>query len=158
MLDVGQQAPDFTLPDQDGHDVRLSSLRGRPVLVYFYPADDTPGCTAQACGVRDHWAEFQRLGVVVLGVSPDAVADHARFRAKYDLPHVLLADPDRRVLEPWGAWGEKVLYGQRSVGVIRSAVLIDAEGRVAKVWKRVGAQAFPQQALAAAADLGPVTG
>jgi thioredoxin-dependent peroxiredoxin len=154
MLEPGQEAPDFTLPDQDGSEVTLSSLRGAPVVVYFYPKDDTPGCTTQACGIRDQWAEFEEAGATVLGISPDEVERHAAFRDKYDLPHTLLADPDKQVMEPWGAWGTKNLYGRETVGVIRSTVLVDAEGRVAKVWKRVQAKKHADQVLKALADLG----
>ena len=153
MLEPGQQAPDFTLPDQDGNAVTLSELRGRPVVVYFYPKDDTPGCTTQACGIRDQWSQFEDAGAVVLGISPDDVDSHHRFAAKHDLPHTLLADPDRTVMEPWGAWGTKNMYGRETVGVIRSTVLVDAEGRVAKVWKRVQAKKHADQVLAALADL-----
>lgn len=153
MLEPGDAAPDFTLPDQDGNDVTLSGLRGRPVVVYFYPKDDTPGCTTQACGIRDQWSEFEQAGAVVLGVSPDDTASHAAFRERYDLPHTLLADPDRRVMEPWGAWGTKNMYGRETVGVIRSTVLVDAEGRVAKVWKRVQTEKHAEQVLKALADL-----
>jgi thioredoxin-dependent peroxiredoxin len=154
MLEPGQQAPDFTLPDQDGNEVALSSLRGSPVVVYFYPKDDTPGCTTQACGIRDQWSEFEQAGAVVLGVSPDTPESHTAFREKYDLPHTLLADPEKRVMEPWGAWGKKNMYGKETVGVIRSTVLVDAEGRVAKVWKRVQTKQHADQVLKALADLG----
>jgi thioredoxin-dependent peroxiredoxin len=154
MLEPGQQAPDFTLPDQDGEDVTLSALRGSPVVVYFYPKDDTPGCTTQACGIRDQWSEFEEAGAVVLGISPDGVDSHAAFRAKHDLPHTLLADPDKRVMEPWGAWGTKNMYGKETVGVIRSTVLVDADGEVAKVWKRVQTKKHADQVLRALADLG----
>ena len=148
MIEVGAPAPDFTLQDQDGEEVSLSDLRGRTVLLYFYPKDDTPGCTTQACDIRDRWAEFGERGIEVLGVSPDAVADHAAFRAKHDLPHTLLADPDHEVLESSGAWGEKNMYGKTTVGVIRSSVLIDADGTVVKHWKRVGAKKHAEQVLA----------
>ena len=140
MLEAGQPAPDFTLPDQDGNDVSLSDFRGRPVVVYFYPRDNTPGCTTQACDIRDQWAEFESAGAAVVGISPDSVESHAKFRGEHDLPHTLLADPERTVMEPWGAYGEKTLYGKKTVGVIRSTVLVDADGNVAKVWKRVQAK------------------
>jgi len=153
VLEPGQDAPDFTLPDQDGNEVTLSALRGRPVVVYFYPKDDTPGCTTQACDIRDQWTEFEAAGAVVLGISPDTVESHDRFRAKHELPHTLLADPDKQVMEPWGAWGEKTLYGKKTVGVIRSTVLVDADGQVAKVWKRVQAKKHAEQVLKALADL-----
>ncbi|MFA9444101.1 thioredoxin-dependent thiol peroxidase [Egicoccus sp. AB-alg6-2] len=154
MLEAGQPAPDFTLPDQDGNDVSLSQFRGQPVVVYFYPRDNTPGCTTQACDIRDQWAEFEAAGAAVLGISPDPVESHAKFRGKYDLPHTLLADPDKTVMEPWGAWGEKTLYGKKSVGVIRSTVLVDGDGNVAKVWKRVQAKKHAEQVLAALDTLG----
>lgn len=153
MLEAGQTAPDFTLPDQDGNDVTLSALRGSPVLIYFYPRDETPGCTAQACDIRDRWAEFEALGVKVLGISPDSPDSHTKFRANHDLPHTLLADGDHAVMEAYGAWGEKVLYGKTSIGPIRSSVLIDAEGTILKVWKQVQAKAHAEQVLKAASDL-----
>ncbi len=133
---AGDAAPDFTLPDQDGNEVTLSDLRGGPVVVYFYPRDDTPGCTTQACGIRDAWSQLQDAGATVLGVSPDDVASHRAFATKYDLPHTLLADVDKDVMTTWGAWGEKVLYGKKTIGVKRSTVVVDADGTVAKVWKR----------------------
>ena len=154
MLEPGQTAPDFTLPDQHGQKVSLSDLRGQPVVVYFYPKDDTPGCTTQACGIRDQWTEFREAGAAVIGISPDDVDSHERFAATHDLPHVLLADPDREVMEPWGAWGTKNMYGKETVGVIRSTVLVDAEGVVAKVWKRVQAKKHAEQVLKALSDLG----
>ncbi len=153
MLEPGETAPDFTLPDQDGNDVSLSDFRGRPVVVYFYPKDDTPGCTTQACGIRDQWAEFEAAGAAVLGISPDDRDSHAAFREKYDLPHTLLADPDKQVMEPWGAWGTKNMYGKETVGVIRSTVLIDADGTVAKVWKRVQTKKHADQVIKALSDL-----
>ena len=153
MLDVGQQAPTFTLPDQDGTEVALADLRGGPVVVYFYPKDDTPGCTTQACGVRDQWQEFEEAGATVLGISPDDVASHARFAAKYDLPHRLLADPDRQVIDAYGAWGIKKMYGKEYEGVIRSTVLIDAAGNVAEVWPRIQPKAHADKVLQAIAAL-----
>jgi thioredoxin-dependent peroxiredoxin len=154
VLEPGQTAPDFTLPDQHGQKVSLSDFRGQPVVVYFYPKDDTPGCTTQACDVRDQWEQFREAGAAVIGISPDDVDSHERFAAKHDLPHVLLADPDREVMEPWGAWGTKNMYGRETVGVIRSTVLVDAEGVVAKVWKRVQAKKHAEQVLKALAELG----
>ncbi len=153
MLEPGQTAPDFTLPDQRGQKVSLSDFRGQPVVVYFYPKDDTPGCTTQACDIRDQWEEFREAGAAVIGISPDDVESHERFAAKHDLPHVLLADPDREVMQPWGAWGTKNMYGKETVGVIRSTVLVDAEGVVAKVWKRVQAKKHAEQVLKALAEL-----
>jgi thioredoxin-dependent peroxiredoxin len=137
MVEVGDVAPDFTLPDADGNDVTLSALRGRPVVIYFYPKDDTAGCTAQACGIRDTWSDFEALGAVVLGISPDSTASHAKFRSKYDLPHTLLADPQREVITAYGAWGTKHMYGREYDGVLRSTVLVAPDGTVAEVWPKV---------------------
>lgn len=149
MLDVGDTAPPFTLLDQDGHKVSLEDYAGQPVLLYFYPKDETPGCTTQACHVRDHWQEFQERGVAVLGVSPDSVESHDAFRQHHDLPHPLLSDPDHEVMEAYGAWGEKNMYGRVSVGPIRSTVLIGPDGRIVKRWKRVQAAKHAEQALKA---------
>lgn len=153
-VSAGDTAPDFTLPDQDGTDVTLSDLRGRPVVVYFYPKDDTPGCTTQACGIRDAWGDLQEAGAHVLGVSPDDVDSHRAFADKFDLPHRLLADTDREVMQAWGAWGEKKLYGKTTVGVKRSTVLVDADGTVAKVWKRATPKTHAEALLKALGDLG----
>jgi len=137
VLEVGQRAPQFTLPDQDGTEVSLQDLAGRPVVVYFYPKDDTPGCTTQACAIRDQWSEFEEAGAVVLGISPDDVDSHGRFAAKHDLPHRLLADPERTVIEKYGAWGTKSMYGKEYQGVIRSTVLVGPDGKVAEVWPKI---------------------
>jgi len=153
MVEVGDVAPTFTLRDQDGVDRTLAELNDRPVLLAFYPADGTPGCTTQACDIRDRWAEFESLGVRVVGVSPDDVATHAGFAREHGLPQTLLADPDHAVLEAYGAWGEKVLYGRTSVGVIRSSVLIGADGRVLKVWRRAQARTHADRALKACREL-----
>ncbi len=151
---AGDPAPDFTLQDQDGNDVHLADLRGAPVVIYFYPKDDTPGCTTQACGIRDAWGELQDAGAQVLGVSPDDVDSHRSFADKFDLPHRLLADTDREVMETYGAWGEKTLYGKTVVGVKRSTVLVDAQGTVAKVWKRATPKTHADALLKALGDLG----
>jgi peroxiredoxin Q/BCP len=119
-LEVGKAAPAFTLEDGDGNKVSLSDFKGKHVIVYFYPKDDTPGCTKEACGFRDHWKELQKLGAVVLGVSADDAVSHQKFAAKYKLPFPLLSDPKRAVMTKYGAWGEKVLYGKKTTGVIRS--------------------------------------
>jgi peroxiredoxin Q/BCP len=153
VLEVGDLAPAFTLRDQDGVERTLAELNDRPLLLAFYPADGTPGCTTQACDIRDRWAEFEALGVRVVGVSPDDVAMHAGFAREHGLPQTLLADPDHAVLEAYGAWGEKVLYGRTSVGVIRSSVLIGADGRVLKVWRRAQARTHAERALAACREL-----
>ena len=137
MLEVGDRAPQFTLHDQDGTKVALKDLKGQPVVVYFYPKDDTPGCTTQACGIRDQWREFEEAGAVVLGISPDDVDSHASFASKHDLPHRLLADPERTVIQKYGAWGKKSMYGKEYEGVIRSSVLVGPNGKVAAVWPKI---------------------
>ena len=136
-VEAGSQAPDFELESDGGKRVRLSSLRGQPVVLYFYPKDDTPGCTLQACEIRDSWSDFDDRGAVVLGVSPDSVESHEKFRAKYDLPFTLLADPDHAVSELYGVWGEREYAGKTYMGVERSTFVIDEEGNVAKVMRRV---------------------
>jgi thioredoxin-dependent peroxiredoxin len=156
MLEVGEEAPDFTLPDGDGASVSLRDLRGQPVVVYFYPKDDTPGCTTQACGIRDAWAEFEALGAEVLGISPDDPESHARFRDKYDLPHTLLADPDAAVIGSYGAWGRVRYRDKEYDGVIRMTVLIDEDGRVARVWPKVRPDEHAEDVLAAIRDLEPM--
>jgi len=154
-LEVGDVAPAFRLRDQDGVEHTLAELNDGPLLLAFYPADGTPGCTTQACDVRDRWAEFAALGVRVVGISPDDVATHHGFVREHGLPQTLLADPDHAVLEAYGAWGEKVLYGRTSVGVIRSSVLIGADGRIVKRWRRVQARTHAERALAACRALLP---
>ena len=126
------EAPDFELASDTGERVRLSDLRGRPVVLYFYPRDDTPGCMTQACSFRDAYGEFEERGAVVLGVSPDTEASHASFKAKHGLPFTLLADPDHEVAERYGVWVEKNMYGKKSMGIRRSTFVIDEEGKVAK--------------------------
>lgn len=133
----GKAAPAFTLPDAAGTKVALKDLRGRDVIVYFYPRDNTPGCTKEACGFRDLWSDIQKAGAVVLGISPDSQAAHEKFAAQHDLPFTLLSDPDKKVMEKYGAWGEKTMYGKKTVGVIRSTVWVGADGKVKKHWRRV---------------------
>jgi len=130
VINEGDQAPDFTLQSDAGTDVTLSSLRGRPVVLYFYPRDDTPGCTKQACGIRDVYGEFERAGAVVLGVSPDDEGSHVKFKRKYDLPFTLLSDTDHRVAEQYGVWGEKSFAGRKYMGVSRSTFVIGEDGTV----------------------------
>ena len=149
MIEEGKPAPDFELQSDAGETVRLSDLRGKPVVLYFYPRDDTPGCTTQACGIRDDWSAFQERGAVVLGVSPDDERSHAKFRQKYDLPFTLLADPDHKLTERYGFWVEKTMAGKRYMGVERSTVVIDADGNVAKVLRRVKPAEHSQQVLTA---------
>jgi peroxiredoxin Q/BCP len=136
-VEEGRPAPDFTLDSDTGEAVTLSTLKGKPVVLYFYPKDDTPGCTAQACGIRDAWGEFENAGAVVLGVSPDGEASHAKFKEKYDLPFTLLADTDHEVAEEYGVWAEKSYAGKTYMGVDRSTFVIDADGNVAKVFLKV---------------------
>jgi thioredoxin-dependent peroxiredoxin len=132
MVEEGKQAPDFELTSDSGERIRLSELRGRPVVLYFYPKDDTPGCTTQACGFRDAYGEFEERGATILGVSPDSEASHVRFKEKYGLPFTLLADPEHEVAEQYGVWVEKVSYGKKSMGIKRSTFVIDAEGNLVK--------------------------
>ncbi len=148
-LQVGQIAPEFKLPDQNGRMVSLGDFRGRKVLVYFYPKADTPGCTKQACAVRDATALLQREGVVVLGISPDPVGVQAEFDAKYRLGFPLLSDPDHAVAKTYGAWGEKRMYGRTHMGIIRSAYLIGEDGRVRGAWVPVKPEDTVPNALAA---------
>jgi peroxiredoxin Q/BCP len=145
----GDTAPDFTLDADSGEAVTLSSFRGSPVVLYFYPRDDTPGCTTQACGIRDAWGEFERAGAVVLGVSPDTVASHVRFKAKHGLPFTLLADPDHEVAERYGVWQEKRSYGKTYMGIVRSTFVIDAGGTVVKAMPKVKPAAHADDVLAA---------
>jgi len=149
VIEEGAEAPDFTLRSDGGADVTLLSLRGQPVVLYFYPRDDTPGCTAQACGIRDAWGEFQERGAVVLGVSPDDEAAHVRFKEKYDLPFTLLADPEHEVAEAYGVWGEKSMYGKTFMGVERSTFVIASDGTVTKVLRKVKPDTHAGEVLAA---------
>jgi len=150
MLEPGDPAPPFTLPDMSGKQVSLKDFAGKDVVLYFYPKDDTPGCTKEACGFRDAWTDLQDLGVVVLGVSGDDAASHAKFAAKYRLPFTLLSDPDHRVMTAYGAYGPKTMYGRKTVGVIRSTVWIGRDGRVRQHWARVAnAAEHPDKVLAA---------
>ena len=149
MVTEGAPAPDFTATTDVGEQVSLSDFRGRPVVLYFYPRDDTPGCTAQACGIRDAYAEFERAGAVVLGISPDTVAKHVRFKEKYDLPFTLLADPDHEVAEQYGTWGERRYMGKTYWGVDRTTFLIAPDGTVTKVMEGVKPHTHADDVLAA---------
>ena len=137
MVTEGQAAPTFTLTSDTGEEVSLESLRGKQVVLYFYPRDDTPGCTTQACGIRDAWDAFERAGAVVLGVSPDSAASHAEFRSKYELPFSLLADPRHSTAEAYGVWVEKHYDGKTFMGVERATFVIDKDGNVKKVMRQV---------------------
>lgn len=150
MLEPGTKAPAFTLADAAGEKVSLKDFAGRDVILYFYPRDDTPGCTKEACGFRDAWDELRALGAVVLGVSSDDADSHERFAAKYRLPFTLLSDPDQSVMAAYGAYGEKTMYGKKVVGVIRSTVWIGPDGKVRRHWGRVAnAAEHPAKVLAA---------
>ena len=137
MLEVGALAPDFTLNDQNGNAVSLSDFRGKKIVVYFYPKDNTPGCTRQACAFAQNFEGFRSLDVPVIGISKDSVASHLKFAQKYELPFILLADPERAAIEPFGVWQEKKLYGKVSMGVVRSTFIIDEDGKVEKVMPKV---------------------
>jgi peroxiredoxin Q/BCP len=146
----GKAPPAFSLTDHDGNTVTLEDLRGRDVVLYFYPKDDTPGCTKEACAFRDLWKDIQKTGAAVYGVSPDAGATHRKFIGKYKLPFPLLSDPDKSMMSAYGAYGEKTMYGRKTMGVIRSTVWIGADGKVKKHWKRVAkAEAHPAAVLEA---------
>jgi peroxiredoxin Q/BCP len=149
MIQEGKPAPDFTLASDTGGEVTLSELRGSHVVLYFYPRDDTPGCTAQACGIRDAWGEFADAGAVVVGVSPDDEASHAKFKQKYDLPFTLLADTDHEVADAYGVWGEKSYAGKTYMGVHRSTFVIDADGTVARIFPDVKPAEHADQVLEA---------
>ena len=152
MIEEGKPAPDFELTSDSGEPVRLSSLRGKPVVLYFYPKDDTPGCTAQACGIRDVYGEFERAGAVVLGVSPDDEASHVKFKSKYELPFTLLADPGHEVAEKYGVWGERKFAGKKYMGINRSTFVIDADGNVARVMRCVNPKTHADEVLEALAS------
>ena len=152
-IEEGAKAPDFTLPTHDGSKLKLSSLKGAPVVLYFYPKDDTPGCTKEACGFRDAKAGLAKHKAVVLGVSPDTPESHESFRRKFKLPFTLLADTNHAVAEKYGAWREKNMYGKKSMGIARSTFIIDADGKVARVFKAVKADGHDKQVLEALADL-----
>jgi thioredoxin-dependent peroxiredoxin len=149
MVEEGQDAPDFELTSDSGKVIRLSQFRGKPVVLYFYPRDDTPGCTAQACGIRDSYDDFEERGAVVLGVSPDEEMSHVKFKQKYGLPFTLLADPEHVVAEQYGVWGEKKYMGRTYMGVERSTFLIDENGRIARIMRRVKPDTHVEQVLAA---------
>ena len=151
-LEADDKAPAFTLPDQDETRVSLKDFKGAPVVVYFYPADDTPGCTKEACQFNDNLRAFDRAGVKVVGISPDGAAKHTRFREKYGLHFPLLSDPSHEVMTAYGAWGEKTMYGKKTVGTIRSTFLVDAKGKVQRAWYNVRADGHAAKVLEALED------
>ncbi len=149
-VEEGKAAPAFTLADATGKSRSLAEFKGHDVVVYFYPKDDTPGCTKEACGFRDNWSALKKRGVVVIGISPDSGASHAKFASKYELPFLLLSDPTKQVMEKYSAYGEKMMYGKKVVGVIRSTVLIGPDGKVRKHWRKVPkAETHPAAVIAA---------
>jgi peroxiredoxin Q/BCP len=154
MIDTGQEAPDFTLADQDGEARSLSDYRGRTVVLYFYPKADTPGCTTQACGIRDHSAEYEETGAVVLGVSPDPVKAVKKFHGGQGLNFTLLADEDHAVCESYGVWGEKSMYGRTYMGAQRATFIIDPDGRVARVFPKVSPKTHDEVVLEALREMG----
>ena len=147
MVEVGQPAPDFTLSANNGQTISLHQYRGKNVVLYFYPKDMTPGCTTEACDFRDYHPKFSQLNTVVLGISPDTVATHDKFAAKYELPFPLLADPDHEVAEAYGVWVLKNMYGKEYMGIERSTFLIDKEGNIAQVWRKVKVAGHVQEVL-----------
>jgi peroxiredoxin Q/BCP len=153
MIETGEKAPNFTLPDQDGRDVSLGDFAGRPVVLYFYPKADTPGCTTQACGIRDRRADYEAAGAVVLGVSPDPVASVKKFHDKQSLNFLLLADADHAVCEAYGVWGEKSMYGRKYFGAMRSTFIIDGDGVVRHVIPKASPKTHDDEVLAALEDV-----
>jgi peroxiredoxin Q/BCP len=148
-LKVGDTAPDFELPSDTGETVKLSDFRGKRVVLYFYPRDDTSGCTAQACGFRDNYPQIEERNAVVLGVSPDKQKSHQKFKTKYELPFTLLVDADHRVAEAYGVWGQKSFLGKKSMGIIRSHFIIDEQGRIADAQVKVSPAESVERAIAA---------
>ena len=153
MVSEGDEAPDFTATTDAGERISLSDFRGKPVVLYFYPRDDTPGCTTQACGIRDAYDEFERAGAVVLGVSPDSEQKHVKFKQKYNLPFTLLADTEHEIAAQYGTWGEKRFMGKTFLGVQRATFLIAPDGTVAKVWPKVKPGTHADDVLAALASV-----
>jgi peroxiredoxin Q/BCP len=146
-LHVGSTAPNFTLADENGHKVKLSDFRGKRVVLYFYPKDDTPGCTTQACGFRDRYVDITEKNAVVLGISPQDAKSHLKFKTKYNLPFILLSDPDHAVAEKYGVWGERSLYGKKFMGIVRSHFVIDENGKIADIQIKVSPKDSPTRAL-----------
>ena len=148
MLNIGDFAPDFTLADKNGNEVRLSDFRGKRVILYFYPKDNTPGCTRQACAFAAHFEEFKKRNIAVIGISRDSVASHEKFAAKYSLPFILLSDPERKAIEPYGVWQEKKLYGKVSFGIVRTTFVIGEDGKITHVMPKVKPDTNAKEILA----------
>jgi len=148
LLEVGDRAPEFKTTDQDGESVSLKDFRGRKIVLYFYPKDDTPGCTKEACGFRDDYSKFRKRKIEVLGVSVDDEKSHKKFAEKYDLPFRLLADSDKKIVKDYGVWGEKSLYGRKFMGIHRVTYVIDEKGKVAAVWPKVKPDGHADEILA----------
>lgn len=149
VLEEGTKAPAFTGKDQNGNTVNLADYAGEPLAIYFYPADDTPGCTAQACNLRDNFALLKKNNIAIVGVSPDDVNSHKKFEDKYELPFPLIADTDKKIIEKYGVWGEKNMYGKKSMGLMRTTYLIDEEGKILKVFKRPKTKEHAEEILKA---------
>jgi thioredoxin-dependent peroxiredoxin len=149
MIEEGSAAPDFQLTSDEGESVKLSDFRGRPVVLYFYPKDDTPGCTKEACGFRDAYAAYEERGALILGVSPDQQASHARFKSKYGLPFMLLADPEKTAAEAYGVWRERTMEGKTTMGIFRSTFVIDPGGKVVRAMYGVEPEGHAEDVLAA---------
>lgn len=156
-LEAGKKAPAFSLPDQDEKKVALKDLLGKQVVVYFYPADDTPGCTKEACQFNENLTTFSRAGIAILGISPDGAVKHQKFRQKYGLKFPLLSDPEHKVMEAYGAWGEKTLYGKKSLGVIRSTFLVNEKGVITQAWYNVRADGHAAKVLEVAKETSKAT-
>ena len=153
QLTSGDKAPDFTAKDQDGKKVSLKDFRGKKVVLYFYPKNFTPGCTTEACNLRDNYADLKEAGMVVIGVSPDEAESHKKFEEEYELPFTLLADPDKKIIEKYGVWGEKNMYGKKSMGLFRTTFLIDEKGVIYQVFKKPKTAVHSEEILKANADL-----
>jgi peroxiredoxin Q/BCP len=152
VVEEGKPAPDFELTSDSGEQVKLSNFRGKPVVLYFYPKDDTPGCTKQACALRDEYVQFRDRGAVILGVSPDDEASHVKFKNKYQLPFTLLADPEHEASEAYGVWGERTFAGRKYMGITRSTFVIDSDGNVTKAMRGVKPDTHAEKVLAALPD------
>jgi len=150
---AGRTAPDFTLPDENGKSHKLKDYRGKTVVLFFYPADDTPGCTVEACNFRDDYLQYRAMGAVLLGISPDDVKSHDHFKTKFSLPYPLLADVDHKVADKYGVWGEKVNFGKKYMGLLRTTFVIDAKGKIAKVFPRVSVKKHSEDVLATLQEL-----